>query len=151
MQPEDLCVRRLFPGTDVVCFCRGCNPFHESPAPLRAIGKRGSVGSRFYDELAERDRPDRGGSLPSERYLARRIKVFALTDGWCYLCGCCAAATIDHVVPTCAGGTNALSNLLGACTWCNHSKSDVSLQEFRTRQVRNYITAWGRLHPHAPR
>lgn len=33
-------------------------------------------------------------------------------------------ATIDHVFPLSAGGTNALKNLVLACLKCNRSKSD---------------------------
>lgn len=32
--------------------------------------------------------------------------------------------TIDHKVPVSKGGSNKLSNLVGACAFCNHDKRD---------------------------
>ena len=54
--------------------------------------------------------------------------VIARRDGWnCYYCRTTLTAytsTIDHVVPTKMGGTNALRNLRLACARCNQRKAD---------------------------
>jgi len=45
--------------------------------------------------------------------------------GRCYFCGTLLTAetmTIDHLIPKCKGGTNALSNLMPACEPCNRKK-----------------------------
>lgn len=40
------------------------------------------------------------------------------------------SATIDHVIPSSKGGTNARSNTVAACFSCNGKKADRTLQEF---------------------
>lgn len=52
----------------------------------------------------------------------------------CVYCGDRAEgeeASIDHVVPVAAGGTDDLPNLVLACRPCNYGKGSRSLQEFR--------------------
>lgn len=39
--------------------------------------------------------------------------------------------TIDHLTPTCRGGTNELKNLVCCCKVCNHMKKDMDSKEFK--------------------
>ena len=55
-------------------------------------------------------------------YLGR---VLAAHGPWCFYCKRAlfsTGATIDHVLPSVAGGSDALSNLVPACRSCNSSK-----------------------------
>jgi hypothetical protein len=57
-----------------------------------------------------------------------------LLAGWLSReCAYCSnpAETIDHVVPLARGGTNYEGNLVPCCKWCNSSKSDLLLIEWR--------------------
>lgn len=48
------------------------------------------------------------------------------------------AATVDHVIPTSAGGTNAMSNLVTACPECN-----VGLMAINGMKARRAAVAMG--------
>lgn len=74
---------------------------------------------------------------------AKRVRGLAERDGWsCRYCRIplvpdsspglqvnahglhVSVATVDHVVPTCLGGTNDRGNLCLACSWCNGKKAE---------------------------
>lgn len=71
--------------------------------------------------------------------LKRRLKVYERDNGVCHLCGCPVPhpdldtrhpkrrATVDHIVPSIHGGTDALDNLKLAHANCNHARGDLSL------------------------
>ena len=65
---------------------------------------------------------------------AGKAKQIAWRDGWdCAYCGLLlneASATVDHVLPICAGGDNRKENLVLACHRCNRQKSNSSLLSF---------------------
>jgi 5-methylcytosine-specific restriction endonuclease McrA len=60
--------------------------------------------------------------------LAKRAAVWDACGGRCHYCETplhpFRTFTVDHVIPRCRGGTNALSNLVGACPSCNGEKAD---------------------------
>jgi 5-methylcytosine-specific restriction endonuclease McrA len=49
----------------------------------------------------------------------------------CAYCGEGGALTLDHIVPLSRGGTNGIDNCAPACWWCNRSKGDRTLEEWR--------------------
>ena len=62
-----------------------------------------------------------GGSTREWRRI--RATVLLRDHEVCAYCGM-HATTVDHVLPRHSGGTDALGNLVAACTACNASKSD---------------------------
>lgn len=44
-------------------------------------------------------------------------------DGRCVRCGTTERLTVDHRLPACRGGTNAMANLQTLCFRCNHRKA----------------------------
>lgn len=68
--------------------------------------------------MAQRAKRQVGG--PSKD---RKQTVLDRDDCKCHYCGG-HATTVDHVIPRSKGGTNALSNLVAACHWCNSAKGD---------------------------
>ena len=59
-----------------------------------------------------------------------RKRVFAKTNGMCAYCGG-KAQIIEHIIPKSSGGTNRISNLVGACIDCNYIKGKKTLDDFR--------------------
>ncbi len=62
------------------------------------------------------------------------LVLFVRCGGHCWYCGCQlkeTSATIDHVLPIKRGGVTTLRNVVLACTHCNTSKADKTLEEFR--------------------
>lgn len=41
------------------------------------------------------------------------------------------AATVDHLIPRCRGGSNDLRNLVLACAGCNQAKADLTVEQWR--------------------
>lgn len=60
---------------------------------------------------------------------AVREEVFKKTDGKCFYCGG-TAETMDHMQPSSRGGTNEISNLIGACHRCNSEKGNATVAEY---------------------
>lgn len=58
-----------------------------------------------------------------------------LLDLWEHTCAYCGDYLInptqDHVIPFAKGGKHTLDNVVPACKWCNGSKSDRDVEEFR--------------------
>lgn len=67
------------------------------------------------------------GSFTAAEWLAK----LAAQGGACVYCGKSAKLTIDHDIPLIRGGSNWISNLVGACKPCNSSKCDRTGEEFR--------------------
>ncbi|MFI2242396.1 HNH endonuclease [Streptomyces chrestomyceticus] len=65
------------------------------------------------------------------RTVVRRDEFFARWSGRCCYCDE-PAEHIDHVTPISAGGIDAPSNLVPACSRCNYSKGALSLAEWAT-------------------
>lgn len=67
----------------------------------------------------------------------RRYRLLARWKRQGRQCAYCPAlaATVDHVVPLCMGGTNFEGNLAPACRRCNSSKSGLLLVAWRYRRV----------------
>ena len=70
----------------------------------------------------------------AERDGYRRAAIFA-RDGWrCWLCGRALdeeTATIDHVVPIAAGGSDTATNVRAACRDCHSRRGARSASTFR--------------------
>ena len=52
----------------------------------------------------------------------RKCKIFDRDGNKCINCGSTVDLTIDHIIPKCAGGTNAIDNLQTLCLRCNSIK-----------------------------
>lgn len=66
--------------------------------------------------------------------LPKKAKVYARTGGRCGYCGIHLTAgnfTVDHMLPRYLGGSDDLSNLIGACRSCNGSKGKKSVEQYR--------------------
>lgn len=79
------------------------------------------------------------------RRMQHQQEVWAKSKGRCWYCGVqthmCVARIpeqfcIDHVVPSSAGGTDDLTNLVPACCTCNGRKGVLSVEEFRAKEAR---------------
>jgi hypothetical protein len=76
-------------------------------------------------------------SICQRRPVARATKedVWCITYGWCWYCGCRLNPfenfVVEHVIPLCRGGADALENLVPACDWCNRSKGTRLVEEWR--------------------
>lgn len=90
-----------------------------------------------------RVRSRRRGPVQSEPYTDREIFE---RDNWtCHLCGGSIdpelsrtdwmGATIDHVVPIAAGGSDTRDNVAAAHWKCNHEKRERALGQVRSRQL----------------
>lgn len=74
---------------------------------------------------------------PETKRAKRRTRVTysrretVLSAGACRYCGYRSGGlVIDHVVPLCRGGTNALDNLAPACRRCNTEKGTLLVEEW---------------------
>lgn len=64
-----------------------------------------------------------------------RLKVYEKCGGHCAYCGCkleFKELQVNHIKPLRVGGTNELDNYLPACRSCNHYKSTLDLEQFRS-------------------
>lgn len=68
----------------------------------------------------------------------------------CYYCGVVftrrSQATIDHMHPTSKGGSNESENRVLACRSCNNHKDDLTVEEYRTKQINlrgEPVVFWG--------
>ncbi len=71
---------------------------------------------------------------------SRRTRFVRVNDGGnCNYCGRTVfrehedkhhKASFDHDIPKCRGGSNALSNGILSCTFCNEAKADMTSKEF---------------------
>lgn len=74
---------------------------------------------------------------PRRRRLTKveRQAVYDKMGGRCAYCGCdlpFEAMQADHIDPLRRGGVDDLGNMLPACQSCNHYKSSLTLEGFRT-------------------
>ncbi len=64
-----------------------------------------------------------------------RKAVYEKCHGHCAYCGCEIAFrgfNVEHVKPLRIGGSDTIDNMLPACRSCNHYKSTLGLEDFRT-------------------
>lgn len=64
-----------------------------------------------------------------------RESLYDFQEGFCYFCdNLCEFTdfTVDHLTPISRGGSNHISNKVGACSTCNHEKANQTEQEFLT-------------------
>ncbi|MHB8388262.1 MAG: HNH endonuclease [Acidobacteriaceae bacterium] len=83
------------------------------------------IAAKLYRQQYYRDvlRPRRAASRPP-------------ISGICSYCGAHPATTVDHIIPVAHGGSDDPMNLRIACRWCNMSKGDRSLEEWRSTIAR---------------
>lgn len=91
----------------------------------------------------------------------KRNAIYAADSCECVYCGARVApgdargqapvgvrlATLDHVEPVSAGGSNAIDNLVTACADCNASKGDDDLGAFLARRNRVLLAILASLAP----
>ena len=86
----------------------------------------------------------------SKQVAKRRFRK-SIKYGWGGLCAYCRserATTIDHLKPKSKGGDSLRSNLVPACTKCNHSKGSEAWlvwfqrQEFYNETAKELIDEW---------
>lgn len=73
-----------------------------------------------------------GAFRVTERDLRRLVQRY---DGCCAYCGEALGETFDfdHVVAISRGGAHSIGNLVPACVWCNRSKWNLTIVEWRQR------------------
>lgn len=98
----------------------------------RPKGWKGYVVTREEVEAIAMHTFHPGGSVYDPR--RRESIVFSKTDGHCGYCWDKPATTVDHIVPSSRGGSNAYVNVIGACFDCNNEKAAMSLEEFRRKR-----------------
>lgn len=65
---------------------------------------------------------------------AKREKVYLKYGGHCAYCGKTLTKkelTVDHVMPSCKGGSDSIDNLRACCIECNRTKNQGNLQFLR--------------------
>lgn len=65
--------------------------------------------------------------------LAQRREKFAEYGNACCYCGRAGRLTVDHLIPLCRGGTDAIENIAPACRSCNSRKNAKTVEEFHQR------------------
>ncbi len=78
----------------------------------------------------------------------QRKTVYANSNGKCGICGKPVKfkkATIDHIQPLSAGGTNDFKNLQLACRSCNGMKSYLTMNDFLMKLPRIIIYNWAKI------
>lgn len=66
---------------------------------------------------------------------ATRQQVYERDGHRCVACGSEEDLTLDHRIPKCRGGTNALENLQTMCSPCNQSKGDMMPDEWEAARA----------------
>ena len=75
---------------------------------------------------------------------ATRYRIYERDGNRCVYCGTAKGPrfTLDHLLPRCLGGTNAVTNLVSACASCNGSRQHKSLRQwFRELRRRGIDTS----------
>lgn len=65
-----------------------------------------------------------------------RAKLLQRYRGRCAYCGAelqATTVTVDHVIPRSKGGIRSKKNTKPSCRFCNMTKSDLSVKEFRNK------------------
>lgn len=94
----------------------------------------------LMEHLEEVSTVDQGTSVNAVRQrLSKKMKsdVLMRDDLTCQYCGTqkpAAELVVDHIVPVIKGGDNSDDNLVACCLRCNGHKSDLSLDEFLSRE-----------------
>lgn len=90
------------------------------------------ASDRQPDAVAEkRDTNRNRRGLSEGKWNDLRWQVFSRDDHSCQYCGDQFDLTCDHIVPLNRGGTNDIENLTTACRFCNSSKGDKPLLQWR--------------------
>ena len=67
--------------------------------------------------------------MPGRLFIERKKQVIQQGKNRCHYCKASltlVGATVDHIVPIAAGGTNAFYNLVACCWSCNNAKADAT-------------------------
>ena len=84
----------------------------------------------------------------------KRLWRTSIKEKWNHKCAYCGTKSkplsLDHIVPQCKGGNDHITNVLCACTSCNHSKGHepweqwFKRQKFFTKERYDAIIRWQR-------
>lgn len=70
------------------------------------------------------------------RYSAQEFRdLCSIYRGECAYCGYVRPLEADHAIPLSRGGSNFIDNILPACRYCNASKKDRTVEEFRAGMI----------------
>jgi len=94
----------------------------------RALYKKSAAGKVSTTNYSHRRRfKTRVGSMTKEFWL----EICKLYKEKCAYCGITLPLTVDHVLPLSRGGLHEEKNILPACAYCNNSKGNKLLSEWR--------------------
>lgn len=116
--------------------CIMCGAMKHIPAPP-SLGVKGRDPSKHlpprWDTLVLRDGPDcRYCGVPLVKPIRRKVGEPETSPR--HLSSTILHAvlgTFDHVIPKAKKGSSRIENLVLACSWCNETKSDRDVEEFR--------------------
>lgn len=96
---------------------------------------------QLYKQTNNRDRAEVRRQMNLERrneIMARRLKT---QHNQCFYCGVTItmADHLDHIIPVYYGGTNRLSNLVGACKDCNKIKLTDQIEITNPYTIASYL------------
>jgi 5-methylcytosine-specific restriction endonuclease McrA len=82
-------------------------------------------------------RAEKYGNTPIEELLtsAEWLTILREARGHCSYCGGVAKLTMDHTVPLSRGGKHSKDNIVAACTHCNCSKSNRTVEEWGIKKL----------------
>ena len=108
------------------------------------LGKFFDFKETIYAYLSVLDQKQKAKLLKErERGLTHKTWLFFRQKGICFYCRQSQSITnwsVDHVIPMSEGGSNALSNKIGACKSCNNLKQSVGIEEFLKLQGRDFAS-----------
>lgn len=107
----------------------------ENPEKARAevvAWKRGHPEERKLDKA--RRRALKYANTPLDEMLTSTewLAILAEADGHCAYCDKEARLTLDHVIPLSKGGKHSKDNVVAACTHCNCSKGNKTVEAWNT-------------------
>jgi 5-methylcytosine-specific restriction endonuclease McrA len=68
-------------------------------------------------------------------YKISKKELLRLSKTLCFYCGSGEQLTIDHVIAIARGGTDSIGNLVSACKSCNSRKRDLTIMEWRKKEI----------------
>ena len=78
-----------------------------------------------------RDHVRRARKNENKAFKVSKKELIKLYNSPCFYCGSLNKITLDHVVPISRGGSHGIGNLVPACSFCNGSKHNKFLVEWK--------------------